>query len=105
MKSTILKTVSAVMLSVLLAASVVPCQARAAAGDGSNACRHFSLTERYVGKNYFRAGDTQHQVRDYYIIVCNDCNETLYHLYRNERTEYHTFGPDQKCTGCGYYHY
>ncbi len=64
-------------------------------------CAHTETEEELIETEYSIASDTNHQVKEYYRVVCKKCGEVINERFYKTRMESHTVDESGKCI-CGY---
>lgn len=106
MKSKLLKMLSVVMLSGLLAVTAVVCPAAAASVAEKAECMHPTINLVNIKRIFPNADNSSHQAADLYIYRCtnDECKEEFLKTVIIG-TFRHSYGSDGVCTECHYrYH-
>ena len=64
-------------------------------------CDHAETHEELIETEYSIASDTNHEIKDYYKVVCSKCGDVINERFYKTRLEPHTLDDNGKCI-CGY---
>lgn len=102
MKYKLLRTVSTVMLSVLLAVTAVASPAAAAGNANQETCKHPSTSFARIQRVYTHVTDQTHYYTDYYVTICTTCEIEIF-TPLDSGAEGHAFNSNHtRCVLCGY---